>query len=240
MTEEETLTTKGKLTGFMRRLYLDPKMRGVVAGSIAALGVPGSPALSAVGAGFSFLDNFLVAQLSQAESNRVYLSDRFEARTEVLYDRGRLDEEAFGDPDYKGLAFQGAIFAAQETSEEKIDLIAAILAGAASKDRPAEMNMRAVLGSISFLTIEEIRLARQFYEGDEILERGYSVIDGVSMPNWGPDTGLYVQRLATAGLIVRRSDPGPYSRFSGPGGRYHVTSTFQRLMELLRQTEPLS
>lgn len=235
MAEDKALTQKARLTGFMRRLYLDPKTRGVVAGSITAMGVPGNPVLSSVGAGFSFLDNFLVAQLTQAEANREYLSSRFEARTEVLYDSGRLNEETFQDPDYKALAFQGAITAAQETSREKIDLIAAILAGAASKDRPPEMNMRAILGSISFLTIEEIRLARQFYAG--IPEIQTFKLQGVTTPQWGLDTDLYLKRLETANLVVPMISQAPFPA-AVAHGQYVVTGTFRRLMELIKQTQP--
>lgn len=236
MADDEALTSKVKVTGFMRRLYLDPKMRGVVAGSIAALGVPGNPALSAVGAGFSFLDNFLVAQLSQAESNRVYLSDRFEARTEVLYDSQRLDEETFEDPDYKALAFQAAIAAAQETSEEKIDLYAAILAGAASKELPPDLNMRAILSSVTFLTVEEIRLARQFYEGVDQAQT--AILSGIRTPLWGPHTDFYLRRLESANLVVPHMVQGLPARFQGERGQYFVTDTFKSLMQIIRQTEP--
>lgn len=220
----------------MTKIYLDPKARALMAGLPGALGASGNAALGGAGAVVSMFDAFLVAQLSQLEANRERLAERTDVRIEVLYDAGRFDERIFEDSEFQGLVFQGAVAAAQETSDEKIDLYAAILAGAASKDRPPDLNMRAILSSVTFLTIEEIRLARRFYEGVDA--ETTAILSGIRTPLWGPFTDFYLRRLESANLIVPHIVQGLPARFQGERGQYVVTDTFRQLMKMVRQTEP--
>jgi len=85
---------------------------------------------------------------------------------------------------------------------------------------------------MSFLTAEEIRLARQFYE--DFHQSKHPIIDGAPTPNWGPDTSLYLRRLESANLIVSQVVEALPARFQGTAGNYFVTSTFHRLMALVR------
>jgi hypothetical protein len=94
---------------------------------------------------------------------------------------------------------------------------------------------RAILGSISFLTIEEIRLARQFCEG--IPEIQTFKLQGVTTPQWGPDTDFHLKRLETANLVVPMISQAPFPA-AVAHGQYLVTGTFRRLMELIKQTQP--
>jgi hypothetical protein len=181
-----------------------------MAGVAPVLGASGNPALGGLGAGISVFDSFLVAQLTQMEANREQLAERTDIRMEVLYDTGRFDE--------------------------KIDLYAAILAGAASMDRPPDLNMRALLSSVTFLTVDEIRLARQFNEGVEPEQT--AILSGIRTPLWGPFTDFYLRRLESANLIVPHIVQGLPARFQGERGQYMVTDTFRQLMELVRQTQP--
>ncbi len=138
------------------------------------------------------------------------------------------------DPQFHAVVFQATLAAAHEGESEEIDLYAAILAGAASRERPAQLNVRALLATMSFLSADELRLARQFYENFNQL--GRAIRDGAPPPAWGPDTGLYLAHLESADRIVARVVDGP-RRFQGPEGNYFVTDTLQRLMKLIEQTD---
>jgi hypothetical protein len=183
----------------------------------------------------SVVDASLMAHMAgRVEANREELSQRTEARLDRLEEKGRLEEEVLESPNFHALVFQAAVASAQESETEKIDWFAAILAGAASRERPPDMNIRALLSTMAFLTADEIRLARQFY--DDFHQSGRPIRDGAPPPMWGPDTGLYLARLESADLIVPRVMDGP-RRFQGPEGNYFVTDTFHRLMALVRESD---
>jgi len=209
------------------------------AGAMAALpysmAAAGDPNLTVAGMAVTVVNAALLAHISgRIEANREELSRRSEDRLDRLEDKGRLDEEVLESQEFHALVFQAALASAQESDAEKIDWYAAILAGAASTERPPELNARALLSSMTFLTAEEMRLARRFYE-DADSDAGWSVVDGLKQPLWGPNTGLFLRRLENADLISPRliSAMGP----SGPTSSYFVTATFQRLMALVRETD---
>jgi hypothetical protein len=219
----------------LSKAYLSWPVRGAMAGLSSSLGAAADPTLSVAGAAINFLDAALATHMSgRLDANRQDLSDRTEARLQQLEEAGRLDEKVLQDPQFHAVVFQATVAAAQESESEKIDWYAAILAGAASTERPADMNVRALISTMSFLTADEMRLARRFYE--DFKQRGRAIRDGAHQPAWGPDTGLYLARLESADLIVPRFTDGP-ARFQGPEGNYFVTDTFRRLMELVGQTK---
>ena len=227
----------GRLSRLLAKHYASPPIRGLMAAASSALSIAGDPVMSVASGAVNVFDAVLLAQVSRIESNRQRLSDRTEARLEVLDEAGKFDETVLDDPEYQSLAFQAAVASAGESQDEKIEWYAAILAGAASHDRPKDLNMRALLATLTSLTPEEMRLARQFYEG--FSKAGAAARrDGVLPPPWGPDTDLYLQHLESAHLIVPRIVQGAPRHFQGPIGNYFVTDTFHRLMHLVRQTDP--
>jgi hypothetical protein len=224
-----------KKTASLSKVYLSSAVRGIMAALPSSLGATGDPSLSLAAVAINFVDAALATHIAgRIEPNREELSDRTEARLRQLEDSGRLDGEVLKDPRFHALVFQAAFAAAQESETEKIDWYAAILAGAASRDRPGELNVRAMLSSMAFLTAEEMRLARQFYE--DFHQSKHAIVDGAPTPNWGPDTSLYLRRLESANLIVSQVVEALPARFQGTAGNYFVTSTFHRLMALVRQT----
>ena len=208
------------------------------AGALAALpyslAATGDPNLTLAGMAATVVNASLIAHIrGRIETSREELSRRTEGLLDRLEDKGRLAEEVLESADFHALVFQAAVASAQESEAEKIDWYAAILAGAASTERPPELNARALLSSMTFLTAEEMRLARRFYEDADT--EGWSVIDGLKQPMWGPNTGLFLRRLENADLISPRTITG-----GGPGGptrSYFVTATFQRLMALVRESD---
>ena len=219
----------------LSRVYLSWPVRSAMAGLASGLSAARDVNLSVAGAAVNFVDAALATHMSgRLEANRQEISDRTEARLRQLEESGRLDEKVLQDPHFHAVVFQATLAAAQESETEKIDWYAAILAGAASTERPASMNVRALLSTMTALTADEMRLARRFYE--DFHQRGRAIRDGAPPPAWGPDTGLYLAHLESADLIVPRFTDGP-PRFQGPEGNYFVTDTFRRLMELVQQTD---
>jgi hypothetical protein len=220
----------------LSKAYLSWPVRGAMAGLASGLGAAGEVNLSVAGAAINFVDAALATHMSgRLEANRQEISDRTDARLQQLEESGRLDEKVLQDPHFHAVVFQATIAAAQESETEKIDWYAAILAGAASTERPADMNVRALLSTMSFLTADELRLAREFYE--DFHQSNFAIVDGAPTPSWGPDTSLYLRRLESANLIVSQVVDALPARFQGTAGNYFVTSTFHRLMELVRQTD---
>jgi hypothetical protein len=217
------------------RVYLSSAVRGIMATLPSALAATGDPSLSLAGVAVNFVDAALASHMASGiDANREVLSDRTEARLRKLEDSGRLDEKVLKDARFHALVFQAALAAAQESDTEKIDWYATILAGAASRDRPAELNVRALLSSMTFLTAEEMKLARQFYE--DFHQSKHAIVDGAPTPNWGPDTSLFLRRLESANLIVSQVVEALPARFQGTAGNYFVTNTFHRLIALVRET----
>ncbi|HAF18757.1 MAG TPA: hypothetical protein DEV93_14925 [Chloroflexi bacterium] len=212
-------------------------MQAAMAALPQSLTASGNPSLVVAGGAFSVVNVALTAHMaSQVDANRQALSDDTEERLRRLEAKADLDEDMLKRPEFRALVFQAAVAAAQESDKSKIDWYAAILAGAASRGRPPDLNVQALLSSMTFLTAEEMRLARQFYQ--EFDQSKYSIVDGAPTPSWGPDTGLYLRRLETANLIVPHIVQGLPAGFQASGGNYFVTDTFHRLMALVRETEP--
>ena len=220
----------------LRGVFNSSAVRGAMAALPRSLAATGDPSLTVAGVALSVVDAALIAHMgSQIEANRRELSDRTEERLERLEEKARLDKEVLESPEFSALVFQAAVASAYESEAEKIEWYAAILAGAASRQRPSELNVRALLSSLTFLTTEEMRLARQFYE--DFNQARYSIVDGAKTPAWGPDTGLFLKRLETANLIAPNIVQGLPARFQADSGNYFVTDTFHRLMALVRETD---
>ena len=220
----------------VRRILNSAAVRGAMAALPYSLAATGDPTLTLAGMAASVVDASIMAHMvGRIELNRELLAQGTEERLDRLEQKARLDEEVLEGPEFHALVFQAAMAAAQESDDEKIDWYAAILAGVASRDRPGELNAKAILSSLTFLTADEIRLARSFYQ--EFAQKTYSIVDGAPTPAWGKDTGLYLKRLETANLIVPHIVSGLPAGFQGPSGNYFVTDTFHRLMALVRESD---
>jgi hypothetical protein len=211
-----------------------PIVRAIMDGLPGVLGASGDPLAIGLGIATTAVDSALVAHLSNAvERNRIELGERTESRLCQLEDRGQLDEAVLQSPEFQALVFQAALAGAAETDSTKIDLYAAILSGAASRARPPQLNVRSLLATMTVLTAEEVRLARQFYS--DFNQSGLAIVDGLPTPAWGPDTGLYLKHLESADLLMPEWARG--RPFEGSAGTYYLTDTFHRLMDLVNQTD---
>lgn len=128
-----------------------------------------------------------------------------------------------------------AVRGAMETgSREKVQLIAAILVGATSVDRPEDLDVESVMASIVNLTPADLASARRLVD---------HLGPGTFPPptELGPDRLFFIGRLVAAGLIesvaVNAAKPSGRHRVleeSLPAIEYRFTPTFARLFSLLR------
>jgi hypothetical protein len=131
-----------------------------------------------------------------------------------------------------GVEFQAAILRAFEaarvtSSAPKRRLIAAVLAGASSTDRPSGLDIEAIVDTLGNLTPTDLELARLVW-----LEAGSdtprAIVSSVVGPADFPDRLFHLKRLEAAGLIADTA-----GKNLDYGGQYDLTPTFHRLMALL-------
>ena len=142
---------------------------------------------------------------------------------------GRLDSQL--DPeelvDYAIQALRGAT----ETRDiEKRRVLAAALVGAATTDRPADLDIAAVMAGLSSLTPADLQYAREL--ADAVANNPYKIIDYLGPPATAADGTFHLLRLQSQGL-VHGVAPGAVIGI-GPGLQYRLTPTFWSVLELLR------
>ncbi|SRR6266851_351931 len=181
----------------------------------------------------SFIDAFLGTAGSNLMLGRLQiLGDEVSAaldRLPVEKQDPAVTEEQLHDAAIR--AMRGAV---ETGSREKVQLIAAILVGATSVDRPATLDVESVMASMINLTPADLTSARRLAD-----HPGPGTFPPPS--ELGPDGLFFVDRLQAAGLlepvVLPASPPG--SRL-GPGYRsdpaveYRFTPTFGRILALLR------
>lgn len=146
-------------------------------------------------------------------------------------DQRKLDKTYVGTDD-----FQDAVIAALDAGRRTADadkrrVIAAILLGAAFTERPPQLDVEALLGTIGSLSPQDLALARILYEesgGDE----PKAIVTGAVGPADFPDRDFHLKRLEAGGLIKEKTG----STYGYAGGEYQMTMTFHRLMALLKLT----
>lgn len=164
------------------------------------------------------------------------LSERVEAIVEEVIRLGaRVDEAEFDrkyveTPEFVDAVLAGIEAGRRTSDQDKRCMIAGVLIGAATRSRPAALDVQALLETLSGLTPGDLRLARLLWEeaGDG---EPMSIVRQVTGPADYPDRDFHLKRLESAGLISERTgaDYGP-----GQMGQYLLTSTFHRLIALLQ------
>ena len=128
-----------------------------------------------------------------------------------------------------------AVRGAMETgSREKVQMIAAILVGSTSVDRPVDLDVESITASMVNLTPADLRSARRLAD---------HLGPGTFLPpsELGPDSLFFIGRLQAAGLIesvaINAAKPSGRHRVLEdvlPAIEYRFTPTFGRIISLLR------
>jgi hypothetical protein len=162
------------------------------------------------------------------------ISDRIEDFVEEFRELGaRLDQtkvnrEYLTSAEYVDGAM-AALDAARRTSDRnKLRIIAAFLLGAATVDRPADLDVEAVLVSIRDLSPTMLWMAGRIH--DLATQAATRVSQGRAIPPAVPDRDMVLSRLVAAGLI----NAAGTSRFDVFTGEYVPTDTLTRTIRTIR------
>jgi hypothetical protein len=180
-----------------------------------------------------FLDAFLGTTGSNLAIDRAQILGE-----EVRQAIGRVSAEKLDVGVSEGQLYDAAIRAvrgAMDTaSREKVQLIAAILVGATSVDRPNDLDVESVMASIVTLTPADLVSARRLVD-----HLGPGTFP--SPVELGPDGLFFIARLQAAGLIesvaINAARPSGRHRVLEevlPSIEYRFTPTFGRILDLLR------
>jgi hypothetical protein len=177
----------------------------------------------------------IAAGIAAWEGRRV--SKRIEALvSEIATLAARVDQRKLDKPYVETNEFQDAVIAAMDAGRSTADankrrVVAAILLGAAFTERPPQLDVEALLGTIGNLSPQDLALARILYDesgGDE----PRAIVTGVVGPVDFPDREFHLKRLEAGGLIKEKTG----AAYGYEGGEYFMTMTFHRLMALLKLT----
>ncbi len=136
-------------------------------------------------------------------------------------DRAYVDSPQFVD------AMIAGIEAARRTSDrDKLRMIASILVGSATVDRPIALDIEGVLTALRDLSPQALALMRDIDHEDRDRPRG-AVLPAV-VPPMVPDREFLLGRLVAAGLIQEMA-PNDYVGSS----QYLPTTTWSRIVEVL-------
>jgi hypothetical protein len=144
-------------------------------------------------------------------------------------DESKVDKDYFRSEEWADLLLKAIYSSAQTRDAEKIKLFAAILAGAATQERPIDLDVEAVLGTLANLTPVEITIAGKMYEAVEADPTVF--VDGLPTPPVDADAEFHMKRLEAAGLVAARQPNGMTFQHMVT---YHLTPTFYRIIAMLR------
>jgi hypothetical protein len=117
---------------------------------------------------------------------------------------GVLEEQRVGDRRFfeteegADLIFAALVASARTRHREKLRLYAAVLAGAATYNRPEEVEPEALLDSLIGLTPIEVSMLRVIHE---CRTKGWEVTVAAFPAEAQPQQGLHIARLTAAGFI---------------------------------------
>lgn len=152
-------------------------------------------------------------------------NSRFSALDEQKIDRSYVESEEYLD------VVVGAVQAAKRSAQdEKRRWIAAVLTGAAAKDRPDDFDAQSLLDTLAGLSVHELRILRWASEIEGWVQIGY-------MPDElrDPDLDYHLHRLEAAGMLGRASKDLPaYGAHAEDWRTFLRTETLLRLMAVIK------
>jgi hypothetical protein len=194
----------------------------------------GAGAAQIVASAVPLLGGPIAAGVAAWEGRRV--SKRIEALVGEIatlaerIDQRKLDKTFVGTDDFQDLVI-AALDAGRRTADaDKRRVIAAILLGAAFTERPAQLDVEALLDTIGSLSPQDLALAR-FLFTESARDEPKAIANVAVAPADFPDREFHLKRLEAGGLIQEVT-----GTYGGSGGQYFMTTTFHRLMALLKLT----
>jgi hypothetical protein len=146
-------------------------------------------------------------------------------------DRDYIDGDGFKD------AVISAVQAAKRSSAKgKREWVAALLIGAATTDRPPDLDAEALLDTLAGLTERELHILRWVWTH----KNKDGTFHSASLPAHlqGPDYNFHLRRLESAGMVGYKADRPTTG--SDDWRIFGITETFHRLMALIAATGGLS
>ena len=152
----------------------------------------------------------------------VHEIDRLATRVET-----KLDVSFVASEEFQNVAIAAVDAGRHTAAEEKRRLVAAILVGSATVDRPNDLEAESLLDAVASLSTREVRILRAIWE------RHAGSFETSDLPAFEPDLHFHLKHIESAGFIYEVAGPNVGS----DGGRYHgarynVTRTFDRLFQL--------
>jgi hypothetical protein len=161
-------------------------------------------------------------------------------------DEQAIKKDYFETPEGFDLLIKALDESGRTRSEEKRDLIARVLTGAASSPENSNYSPEDYLYLISDLTIQELRVARLIYkQRPDTNEESWNAWEAEACATLGIDrTDLHMAlaRLGSTGLLVLVTSGDAEEEGTmwvsapeyGKSGYYIATATFDKVMEFLR------
>jgi len=140
----------------------------------------------------------------------------------------KLDASFIASDEFQNLAVAAVDAARRAAADDTRRLVAAILVGSATIDRPKDLEADSLLDAVAGLSTLEVRILRAIWD------RHAGSFDLADLPpEFEPDLHFHLKHVESAGLIYEVAGP----TVGTDGGRYHgarynVTGTFDRLFQL--------
>jgi len=173
--------------------------------------------------------------IALAELELRHLSSRLEALITELreaidrVDRTKVDHVFLETPAFTDIVIAGLDAARRTSDRDKLSLLASILAGATTVERPHGLDVEGLLVAIRDLPPSALQLAWAMQRAGQATP--YSILERYQVPPDWPDGDFMMGRLIAAGLA--RGFQGDGMTFQ-PGG-YQLTGTWDRLVRLAEQ-----
>jgi hypothetical protein len=170
-----------------------------------------------------------------AELELRHLSGRLEALANELrdaierVDRTKVDHAFLATPAFTDIVIAGLDAARRTSDRDKLRLLASIVAGATTDERPQGLDVEGLIVAIRDLPPSALQLAWAMQLAGEATP--YSILERYQVPPDWPDGDFMMGRLIAAGLARGFQSEGMTFQ---PGG-YQLTGTWTRLMKLAKE-----
>lgn len=134
------------------------------------------------------------------------------------------------EADLVDAAIRAARGALETGDRAKVRMLASVLVGATSTERPPDLDVESVVASLVSLTPADLDYARRLAEAN--CDNRFGPVQYPQDPVPDPDGHFRMMRLQGAGLVLAQGSGSMLG--AGPVLTYRLTETFWRILDLLR------